>query len=337
MNLFKKMFITDWAVIIYVIFITIWTFIGRNVVCAEGFLVIGRKVLCEAGENVVDVISTFHLLMVQYIGILLFIFLIVMLNNYIKNPFVRFIRFWYPITLLGFFFDAATQIDRVLFTEYLDPIFQYWDYLIFGYQPVVEWGLKWNSFVIQEFFHFNYFAYYLMIFGVPLYVYLHKGKAEFVRVLFNVLFVFFTCYVVFVFLPVAGGRIMENYYLSGVYYKGYTSYVASVRELTETYRHGLFTHIMVYIYRSSTHFGGAFPSSHVAVSLTIALLSFRYFKLLAWVLVLMTFFLAISTVFCHYHYFVDAVAGVLYGIVMFGLSELVYALIGVKNVKYIDD
>jgi membrane-associated phospholipid phosphatase len=173
-----------------------------------------------------------------------------------------------------------------------------------------------------------------------MYAYLQKGKVEFVRALFNILFVFFTSYIVFVILPVAGGRIMENYYIAGYYIDGAYQpgiLVESVRELTETYRHGLFTHIMVYIYRASTHFGGAFPSSHVAVSLTISLLSFRYFRGLAFLLLVVTFFLSISTVFCHYHYFVDAVAGVIWGVVMFGLSELVYAIIGVKKAKYIDD
>jgi len=324
MNLFRRLFITDWALLIYLAFVAIWTFFGRNVVDANG----------------VYVIESYYLLMVQYIGIALFVFLIVMIDNYVKTPIVQFVRFWYPIALLGFFFDAATQIDRVIFTEYLDPIFQYWDEMIFGYQPVVEWGLRWNTFVVQEFFHFAYFAYYLMIFGVPMYVYLKKGKAEFVRALFNILFVFFTSYIVFVILPVAGGRIMENYYIAGYYIDGTYQpgvLVESVRELTETYRHGLFTHIMVYIYRASEHFGGAFPSSHVAVALTITLLSFRYFKGMAWLLLLITFFLAISTVFCHYHYFVDAVAGVIWGVVMFGLSELFYAIIGVKQVKYIED
>ena len=318
MNIFKKFFITDWAIILYVLFVTAWTFFGRNVVDGDGN----------------NVIESYSLLMKQYAGVMLGVFIIILVSSYVKSPIVQFIRFWYPIALLGFFFDVATQIDRVLFTEYLDPIFQHWDELIFGYQPVVEWGIRWNTFVVQEFFHFAYFAYYLMIFGVPLYVYLKKGKSEYIRTLFNILFVFFACYVVFVFLPVAGGRIMESYYIIGNYVEGDYEpgiYIASVRELTETYRHGLFTHIMVYIYRASTHFGGAFPSSHVAVALTITLLSFRYFKGMAWLLLVITFFLSLSTVFCHYHYFVDAVAGVVYGLIMFGLSEFVYVLIGARN------
>jgi len=296
MNIFKKFFITDWAIISYVVFITIWTYIGKGV------------------------IETYPLLMAQYMGILFFVFIIVLINCYVKSPVIRFIRYCYPIALLEFFFTAATKIDLVLFNEYLDPIFMHLDERIFGYQPAVMWGTVLDAFIIQEFFHFAYFSYYLMIIGIPFYIYFQRGKVEYVRTLFNILFVFITCYVMYILLPVVGGR-----------------YIDGVIELTETYRHGLFTHIMVFIYRSSTHFGGAFPSSHVAIALTISMLSFRYFRGFSVLLLIMTFFLAISTVYCHYHYFVDALAGIIWGVVMFGLSEFLYSIFGFKKEKYIDD
>lgn len=295
MNLYRKLFITDWLILLYSLFTIIWIIFGRNY------------------------INSPILLITKFMGVIGFVFLAINLNHYFHNPITKIIRFWYPFTLLEFFFTTATHVDLVFNKNYLDPIFQNLDQMIFGYQPALDWGINNNNFFIQEFFHFSYFSYYLMIFGIPLFVYLKKGKAEFIRVLFNILFVFVSCYILYMFLPVIGGRALEG-----------------AKELTETYRHGLFTHIMVYIYRGTTHFGGAFPSSHVAVALTISLLSIRYFRVISWILIINTFFLAISTVFCHYHYFVDTLAGVVYGIIMFGVSEIIYSLKGMYNEKFIE-
>ena len=94
--------------------------------------------------------------------------------------------------------------------------------------------------------------------------------------------------------------------------------------------------VMFFIYRNVPHWGGAFPSSHVAIALTLTLLSFRYFKKFSWLLLINTIFLSISTVFCHYHYFIDVLAGYIFGIVMFALSEIFYLLFGERQKKYID-
>jgi len=110
-------------------------------------------------------------------------------------------------------------------------------------------------------------------------------------------------------LPVVGGRIYPE-----------------AHELTETYRHGLFTHTMVYIYKMNEHWGGAFPSSHVAVALTLTMIGFRYFRKFAWILLINTIFLSISTVYCHYHYFVDVIFGYIVGVIFFGISEFIYTM-----------
>ena len=294
MSIVKKLFITDWLMLSYILFFIIWIIIGRADI--EGA----------------------YILLLKIFGILVFIFATITLEHFTKNSIVTFTRYWYPIILLEFFYVTTTAVDNVIFKENLDLIFQHLDEMIFGYQPALVWGTTYNQFFFQEFFHFAYFSYYLMIFGVPFYIYL-KEKKHFIRALFNILFVFVTCYIVFMILPVVGARMIEG-----------------VKELTETYRHGFFTHIMVFIYRHSLHWGGAFPSSHVAVALTIALISFRYFKLFSIVLLVNTFFLSIATVFCHYHYFVDVIAGVVFGLLMFFISEIIYAIFGFKQEKYID-
>ena len=295
MSILKKLFITDWLMLCYILFFVVWVIIGR------------------------DVIESPAILLLKIFGILFFIFIIITLDHYTKNTLVKFIRYWYPIILLEFFYVTTTLVQHVIFKDIIDPIFQNLDEMIFGYQPSLVWGTTYNQFIVQEFFHFAYFSYYLMIFGIPFYIYLKKGKKLFIRALFNILFVFLACYVLFMILPVVGGRALEG-----------------AKDITETYRHGLFTHIMVFVYKSAPHWGAAFPSSHVAVALTITLVSFRFFKSFSILLLVNTFFLSISTVFCHYHYFVDVVAGIMFGLLMFFISEIIYAIFGFKQEKYID-
>lgn len=220
---------------------------------------------------------------------------------------IRFLHLWFTPIMFAFFFEATSKVNQVIFSQFLDPVFQSMDFSLFGYQPAMIWGTTWDSWLIQEVLHFSYFAYYLMIFGVPLYLYLKREESVFKQVVFNISFVFFSCYFIYMFLPVIGGRALDGAY-----------------DLTIQYRYGVFTHIMAMIYRSTSHLGGAFPSSHVAVAVTISLISTKYFKILPYILFPITFLLAVSTVYCHYHYFVDAVAGVIYGIIMYCISENIY-------------
>ncbi|MCL1827481.1 MAG: phosphatase PAP2 family protein [Candidatus Cloacimonetes bacterium] len=296
----KKIFITDWLMFAYIIFTIVWILIGW--------------------ENIAEIAKVSPLgLLIKICGISSLIIFLLILNHFTKNPIIQFLRFWYPIFLLEFFYITTTYVHFMFFPEIIDPFFQYLDEMIFGYQPSMVWGTSYDEFFYQEFFHFAYFSYYLMIFGIPFYIYIKKEKKEFIRALFNIMFVFLTCYVMFMILPVVGGRAVEG-----------------MRELIETYRHGLFTHIMVFIYKSAEHWGAAFPSSHVAVALTITLVSFRHFKLFGLLLLVNTFFLSWSTVFCHYHYFVDVISGVLFGLIMFFISEVIYAIFGAKKEKYIE-
>lgn len=283
MNYLKKLFIYDKLVILYVIFSMLWIIISKNSI--ESPLTLFLK--------------TF--------GVLIFISSVIIINHFIDNPLSRFLRYWYPIILLGFFFESVTKMDLFIFKEYLDPFFQHLDFMIFGYQPAVEWGLNYGNFFTYEFFYAAYFSYYVMIFGIPMALYTRSNKTDFIRALYNIMFVFVACYLVYIVLPVTGGRAIDG-----------------IKELTEVYRYGLFTHIMAFIYRTSTHNGAAFPSSHVAIAFILTFIAFRHFKKTAILMLIVTVFLSISTVFCHYHYFVDVIAGIIYSVIMFGFSELSY-------------
>ncbi|MCF7920292.1 MAG: phosphatase PAP2 family protein [Candidatus Cloacimonetes bacterium] len=240
-----------------------------------------------------------------FCGIILLVVCLERWEQHKEGRFISLLRDWYAITLFLYFFEATSALNRTIFPEFIDGFFMRIDALIFGYQPALEWGLKHDSWFLSELFHFAYFSYYLM--GVfYLFVYLKKREL-FLRYAFQLAFVFFVCYLTFNVLPVVGGRNLEG-----------------MMKLAETYRHGPFTHVMAFIYRMSPHKGGAFPSSHVAVALVVNLSAFHYRKQTGWLLLPLVTLLTISTVYCHYHYFIDTIFGLLYGLGFYYLSGRIY-------------
>ena len=55
--------------------------------------------------------------------------------------------------------------------------------------------------------------------------------------------------------------------------------------------------------------GAAFPSSHVVVALCTVYFSFRYLRPIRYLHLAVAILLCFSTVYCRYHYVVDALAG----------------------------
>lgn len=220
----------------------------------------------------------------------------------------RFLRGLYPVLLFTYFYTSNHSFNRVLITTWQDPLFIEADRAIFGYLPSLEWGIKYNHWLISELFHFAYFCYYPMIVGLPVYLWF-KDKKAFEELIFVLTFSFYTFYFIYSLLPTIGGRYFDE---------------ALIR--TKLYRAGPFTRIMAFIYNNSRHWGGAFPSSHVgiAVVLTVAALAYKNTRKMGYVFAVVTLFLSLATVYCHYHWFVDALGGIVVGIGSFYLGRWVY-------------
>ena len=209
---------------------------------------------------------------------------------------LQFLRGVYPILLFTYYYGSLHAVARIVFPDWLDPWFMELDHKIFGYYPSLVWGQKFNHWLTQELFHFAYFCYYPMIGGLPVYFYL-KNKPAFKELIFNLTFVFYCCYVFYSLIPVVGARIHTD-----------------ALTLSQTYRGGLFTRIMALIYNRSNHWGGAFPSSHIAIAIVLTIAALKHVPKIGYLFVFITFFLSVATVYCHYHWFVDALAGTFTGI-----------------------
>lgn len=266
------------------------------------YIAIGRNRIENAGR---------HFLLFTLIAV--FSYLIIRFYKPNMGKILTFIRLTYPMFFISYFFNASTIVDRVIFTEYLDPFFQSIDYYIFGYQPAIEWGKKYGHIIIQELFHFAYFSYYIVMIIVALLIYIKKNE-YYQEYAFTVIFVFYVCYVTYSILPVIGGRYWEELF-----------------QLTMTYRGGLFTRIMAFIYSQSQHTGAAVPSSHVAITVIVNIGAYKYSKKLGLSLIPLTIMVALSTVYCHYHYFIDAVLGVIYALVFYMIAGKLFNYLSCMN------
>jgi membrane-associated phospholipid phosphatase len=219
--------------------------------------------------------------------------------------FLRTLSLWYPLILYGFFYYQTGLINTVVVPRFMDSFFLNLDVRIFGQFPGLFLnGTHGNAF-LDEFFHFFYFSYYLIIPVTCILLY-HKDVKLFESFLFQLSSLFYVCYLIYIFLPVEGPIPLRNeYYL----------------------QHGLFRSIVDFIWAKGEKPGSAFPSSHVAVAFLIAWWGSRHFKKLSVVYWLTFLFLSIATVYCMFHYAVDVIGGLLLGV----LTVLTFSRVELHN------
>lgn len=198
----------------------------------------------------------------------------------------------YPLILYGFFYYQTGLINTVVVPEFLDSFFLNLDVRIFGKFPgFILNGTHGNAF-LDEFFHFFYFSYYLIIPLTGIFLY-RKNVKLFESYMFQLSSLFYVCYVIFIFLPVEGPIPLRNEYY---------------------HQHGLFRSIVDYIWSKGENPGAGFPSSHVAIAFLVAWWGSRNFKRLRIHYWLTFLFLSTATVYCMFHYAVDVMGGLLLGI-----------------------
>ena len=241
------------------------------------------------------------------------------------NKTFDFLRHFYPVLLYTGFYRETGLLSQMLHPGYLDAVFIRLDQLVFGFQPSLKFMLAVPSVWVSELFYLSYFSYYTMIAGVGLALFL-RNRAQFYHYVSVVSFVFYACYLTYIFLPVIGPRII---------YSGIAPFDPPPEALPvegwifpEVVQAGFFHRLMGLIYRYFETEGAAFPSSHVAIALVTTYFSFRYLPRVRWFHLVMAILLCLSTVYCRYHYAVDVVGGVLTVALLLPLGNWLYRKFG---------
>jgi membrane-associated phospholipid phosphatase len=208
------------------------------------------------------------------------------------TTFLRTLSLWYPLILYSFIYYQTGLLNTVVVPKFLDSFFLNLDVRIFGKSPGFFLSSTHGNVFLDEFFHFFYFCYYLVIPLTCILLY-RKDVKLFESFMFQLSSLLYVCYVIFIFLPVEGPAQLRNeYYL----------------------QHGLFRTIVDFIWAKGENPGAGFPSSHVAVMFLVAWWGSKQFKKLKIFYWLTFLFLSIATVYCMFHYAVDVIGGLLLGI-----------------------
>jgi len=216
------------------------------------------------------------------------------------------VREAYPLALFGYFFVAVTSFDTVINKTDLDPWFIAFENSVFGSVPSSWLMRRFDSFLLSELMHGAYVLYYVSIPGLAIWLYVKNRKALPEYIFISMLLFYITC-LVYIVLPVVGGR-----------------YDPDTRTMTELYQYGPFTRLMAFIYRSSGHSGAAFPSTHVIMSLVMALISRRHAKKLAVVMIFNAILVAGATIYCGYHYILDLIGAIALTAILYPLGIHLY-------------
>ena len=285
----------------------------------QGYLaLVGLIILCLPGRTVP------HwplLLAANGVGIALVHALIQSYAAHPRNRALDFFRHFYPVLLYAGLYRETAALNHGLVSGFLDPFFIRLEGRIFGLQPSLAFMDRLPYVGVSELFYAAYFSYYLMIGGVGLALFV-RNRRHFFHYVSVISFAFYVCYLVFIFMPVAGPPIFFEE-ISG-YRLPADVQPAVPPTFPEAITAGLFYRIMALIYRIFEGPGAAFPSSHVVIAIATVFFSFRYLRPIRWPHLAMVILLCLSTVYCRYHYVVDVVAGVLTAAVLIPLGNWLY-------------
>jgi membrane-associated phospholipid phosphatase len=235
---------------------------------------------------------------------------------------ISFFRHFYPVLLYAGFYAETGVLDQMFVQGFLDPVVIGWDQALFGCQPSLVFMRKLPYLPVSELFYAAYFSYYLMIGGVGLILYL-QNRQHFFHYVSVVSFVFYICYIIFIFVPVIGPPVFFRNFPGYHLPPNLEPLTLSARDPL-TLQSGLFYRLMKWIYKVFEAPGAAIPSSHVAVAFCTVFFSFRYIRLIRWWHLGLCVLLCLATVYCHYHYVSDVLAGIVLAVLLIPICNWLY-------------
>lgn len=236
---------------------------------------------------------------------------------------VHMLRIACVVGLLAFWYPDLYEVSRVF--PNADHIFASLEQTVFGGQPALLFSQKCASPFLSECFYFGYIFYFPMI-GILLVYFFFARHQDFERTATIILGAFFTYYLVFLFLPVAGPQYYFNAIGPDTAAAGSFPAVGMWFDTDTTmmdppgWKDGLFYNILEII-RHSERPVASFPSSHVGISTIVMFFALKTrSKGLLSVLLPLWILLCCATVYIRAHYLIDVIAG-------FATAPLVYLIL----------
>ena len=239
----------------------------------------------------------------------------------------RLLRVVSQMALLSYWYPDTFEFNRIF--PNLDHLFATLEFDLFGCQPALLFDQVCSGLFWREAFNMGYWLYYPMIALVSLYYFFCRPK-EAERCTFVIMASFFLYYIIYIFLPVAGPQfyfpvIGEEIAAAGPYPE-LGDYFNLHPEITiaQEGKGGLFTELVGMAQGAGERPTAAFPSSHIGVTTILVMLAYRAKKWLFAVMFPVYVLLCCATVYIKAHYLVDAIAGLVTGVLVYYLTTWLY-------------
>jgi membrane-associated phospholipid phosphatase len=237
-------------------------------------------------------------------NILLFTFIILTFaffdEKFKNNSFLLLIRNIYPLLFLGYLYKETGYLNNIIF-DYFDPWFVKAEHYLWGMQPSLEFSKHFSKKWFSELMNFGYFFYYLLTPGTTLAVFFFK-RDKLKETVFIIINSFLIYYLFFILFPVEG----PQYYFPP--------------DKTQTVDSYLFSHLVKLVQQIGETQTGAFPSSHVGMSVVFLIINYKYARNIFRIIIIPVIFLWFATVYIKAHYLIDTIAGFPSGILVYWLS-----------------
>lgn len=244
-------------------------------------------------------------LILVYSSLIIFQVILIYLSR--LNSFLRITHdIIFPVFSVLIIFDSLGLIVHRINPQDIDYLLIRLDYIILGGYPTLYLERIMNP-LLTDILQIAYSTYYFLpvVFGIVLKI---KGREEdFQKSLFLILLCFYLSYIGYILFPALGPR-----YTIGHLHEGelrgflFSGAIQDILNLLEGVKRD------------------AFPSGHTGIALIVLFLSFKYSRVLFWIILIPVILLIFATVYCRYHYVIDVIGGILLMVVTVIIGELYY-------------
>ncbi len=232
-----------------------------------------------------------------------------------KNTFLNILLIFYPLLFLFVVFESFFMIIPWFNPNRYDALFAEMDLKLLGVNPTV-WIEQFVRPWLTDLLYLIYIVYFPMPWFLLVWLAVKKKLTELDRSVFILLMTYYLGYLGYFFFPAMGPRFYEP-----------------IMHLQQKSLDGIFLarpiREMIMIFEPNKF--DAFPSLHIAVSLTTIMLMGKYNKKLFYIFLPVVAGIFIAVIYCRYHYFVDVVAGVAVSLVAYYAGEKIHSLAFAKH------